>query len=142
MSIPFSNDEQAVSGTTRVPVEFLQTLPVQLEIKTPMKTSAPPKPLTPSLFQIAASVENVSPAAAKSPFAPLPLDDWTFSRDRLERALKARLSKIKNRAAPAGEPVAKQPLLQIARRSKKIGQEARPVQHHPFGTVNAMVEAA
>lgn len=144
MSIPLSNDERAVPKTSRVPVEFFQSLPIQLEIKNhPMRTSLPPKPAMPSLFHIAASLDDFPPAAAgKTPFVRLPLDDWNFSREKLERALNARLSEIKKRRASAAKRVAKQPLLQIARRIKKIGRGARPAQYHPFGTANAAAEAA
>jgi len=142
MTIPFSNNKRAVPKTSRVSVEFFQSLPIQLEIRNPMRTSLSPKPAMPSLFHIAACLDNRPPAVGKSPFVRLPLDNWTFSRERLERALKSRLSEIKKRRASAAKRVAKQPLLQIARRIKKIGREARPVQYHPFGTVNSTAEAA
>ncbi len=127
----------------RILPQFIDGAQIQLKINYHMKNTEPGKSLMPSLFQIAASLDDTSPVApAKSPFARLPMDNWAFSRERLENALRARLSHLKRRSSTVGdESVARQPV-RLARRAAKNAVGARPVRSHPFEMAGAMVESA
>ncbi|HEY1661514.1 MAG TPA: hypothetical protein VGI03_03780 [Verrucomicrobiae bacterium] len=127
----------------RIDVQFAEAPPVQLQIIKKMKNKDQGKPITPSLFQIAASFDELATTSQpRRTSAPLPLDDWTFSRERLEKALRARISGIKKSGVTVlveqVEPAAKQPVQRIARPVKKARAEARPVQYHPFDLANPM----
>ena len=81
---------------THINVRFVPLSPLQLQIKkpTPMKTPTPTqtaKPIVPSLFQIAASIEVPFAAASKNnAVAPsqTPFADLMSHRDKQEAALK------------------------------------------------------
>lgn len=61
-----------------------------------MKNPEPAKSLTPSLFQIAANIDDSHALSQIKPLASyFPSGDQVFSRDRLERALQARISEIR-----------------------------------------------
>jgi hypothetical protein len=68
----------------------------------PMKNPGPAKSLTPSLFHIAANIDDSPASSHRRPLSScLPSEDWPFSRDSLERALQARMSEIRHHHLPA-----------------------------------------
>ncbi len=133
-------NQPPVPKPDRINVQFIDAPPRQLQITNEMKNPDQDKPLNPSLFHIAASYDE--PSSSPRPrltSAPLPLDDWTFSRERLENALKARIAGIKKPGMTVQvEPVAKRPMERAVKPVKKARGEGRPAHYHPFETANIM----
>lgn len=79
----------------------------------------------PSLFHVAATLDDLPAPSKRKPLSSrLPADGWPFSRDRLERALHARMSEIrKNHASIEPKPT-------------------RRAANHPFEFADAAVKAA
>jgi hypothetical protein len=109
---------------TGISVRFAATAPFELQIKHAMKTSAPVqnKPILPSLFQIAARVENFT--SARTPF-----NDLMLHPDKLAAALKN--AKSENDAFEA------------TRKFSRIPRATRSAtDSHPFGGASVVREAA
>jgi hypothetical protein len=143
MNTLFMNDEPAVPAMTRIDVQFVEAAPIQLEIKSHMNTKTREKSLKPSLFQIAASVDDFAVAQADKPAPALPApDDWVFSRERLERALTAKVAQIEKKGATGiVNNATEQPLSPTTGQAKRI-RMLRPVGGSLFDVANALVEAA
>lgn len=135
MNLTITNEPGVIPGRMRIPIQFAEALPIELKIMKTMKNSTENKPVTHSLFHLAASLDDrvISPRVKRSAGA-LPLEDWIFSRERIENALRARVTEIKKRSltAPASTR-GPQPTRKTA---------GRPVRYHPFEIANAVANAA
>jgi len=131
----FANEQPAAPGRIPIRVEFVEALPMQLQIKNPMKSAEQKKLLGPTLFHLAASLDQPASSALSKPASVrLPLDDWAFSRERLESALRARITLIKKHSVMAPENRA-------VKQTKRAAGESRPVQYYPFASINTMAGA-
>jgi Glycogen recognition site of AMP-activated protein kinase len=114
MKLAHSNDEPGgPSPMNHISVRFVSLSPLQLQIKnlTPMKKTPTPtqtKPIVPSLFQIAASLDVASAAASNknaSEPSQTPLADLIRHPDKLEAALKT--ARAENEAFAASRTVSR-----------------------------------
>jgi hypothetical protein len=92
ISLVRSNDNRSGSLMAGINVRFAAAAPFQLQIKHAMKTSAAiqNQPIVPSLFQIAARMEDFTPAVTSKSLPPnqTPFADLMLHPDKLEAALK------------------------------------------------------
>jgi hypothetical protein len=99
------------SSMTSINVRFVATAPFKLQIKHAMKTSTPAqnKPMIPSLFQIAAHMEDFTPAITSKSLPPnqTPFSDLMLHPDKLEAALKT--ARIENDAFDASRTFSRSP---------------------------------
>lgn len=90
-----------------------------------MKNPEPVKSLTPSLFQVAANIDDSHALSHGKPISSyLPSGDMVFSRDRLERALQSRISEIRKHVRMDRQP-----------------KPARKAVQHTFEMADAAVKA-
>jgi hypothetical protein len=98
LSLIHSNDKQsAYISMTSINILFVATLPLQIQIKYAMKSSAPikNKSIIPSLFQIAARVEDFAHVITSKSAPPLnqtSFADLMLHPEKLEAALKTATS--------------------------------------------------
>jgi hypothetical protein len=100
------------ASMTSIHVRFIATAPLKLQIKHAMKTSVAfrPKPIIPSLFQIASRVENFAPHSAAQAAPSLdqtPFIELMLHPDKLEAALK--IAKRENDAFDASRTFSRSP---------------------------------
>jgi hypothetical protein len=140
MNSTLSNHEPTEPLKAQINIQFEPSQPIELMIKNAVKNRKYPQGHTPTLFQIAASLDDSSwPAKEKLAASPLPACNWIFGRERLESALKAQISGYRKRFAglqAEGQPT------RAAKQTDKFAADNLPIGRHSIRMANVVEEAA